>query len=450
MSTRRIEDGRSTSTYRQALRQAMSFFLTAPLFSALSTLAPGWDRKLGWTLRQVIFQCLLMAFEPSATLTDRFTGARRVLRQMFGGAKAPGKTYQGLVEARRKISGKQRRYLKKHLRQCHRRIARDYWSHEGWEAFAVDGSRVETARTLANEKALGCAGRTKTGPQLSLTVLYQMGTGLPWDWQIGRGTRSERDHLRALIQTLPEKALLVADAGFVGYDLFQGLLARNLSFLIRVGANVRLLTHLLDLEVRTRGDLVFLWPQGKRHLEPLVLRLIKLEKANRSPVYLVTNVLDDERLADRTAAALYRARWGVELFFRSFKRTLDQYKMRSLSPREARQELFWAMVGHLLLGLMSVDAMTIQGQDPRSLSAAGALRTIRQALIETKRWRRKGDLRVLLRHAKKDRYTRTRSKQARNWPHKKNDPPAGTPKIRPATEEEKDDAQRSYKKKKVA
>jgi hypothetical protein len=449
MNTRSVEHGISTSSYRQSLGRAMSIFLTGSLFSTLSRLAPGWDRTLGWSLRQVIFQCVLMTFESSATLMDRFTGARRVLRQMFRGSKVPGNTYQGLVKARRKISGKQRRHLKKHLRDCHRRVARDVWSPLGWEAFAVDGSRVETARTLANEKALGCAGRTRTGPQLSLTVLYQMGTGLPWDWQIGRGTRSERDLLRALILTLPENALLVADAGFVGYDLLGRLLARNLSFLIRVGGNVHLLARLLDLKVRTQGDWVWLWPQGKRHLAPLVLRLIKLEKANRPPVYLVTNVPAD-RLPDRTASALYRLRWGVELFFRSFKRTLDQHKMRSLSPREARQELFWAMVGYLLMGLMSVDLMTAQGRDPQALSAAGALRIIRNAMTETKRWRGKGDLRVRLKEAIKDRYRRTGSKKARNHPNKKNDPPPGPPKIRPATEEEIAEAKKSYEKKKVA
>jgi len=450
MNTRLIEPRNSTSTYRQALCRAMSFFLPGPFFSALSGLACGWDGPLGWTLRQVVFQSVLMTFEPSATLKDRFTRARRALGQMFRARRAPGKTYQGWVAARRKISGRQRRYLKRHLRECHRRIARTYWSHLGWEAFTADGSRVETARTLANEQALGCAGRSKTGPQLSLTVLYQMGTGLPWDWQIGRGPRSERDHLKALVLTLPQNALLVADAGFVGYELFQSLLARNLSFLIRVGANVHLLADLLDLEVQSRDDRVFLWPQGKRHLSPLVLRLIRLEPAGQAPVCLVTNLLDPGRLPDRTAAALYRARWGVELCFRSFKQTLDQHKMRSRSPQEAKQELFWAMVGYLLMGLMSIDPMTAEDRDPKALSAAEALRTIREAMTETKRWRYRGDLRVVLKKAVKDSYVRTGSKKARNWPHKKNDKPPGVPKIRIATPEEKDKAKRSYEKKRVA
>ena len=374
MNTRSVEHGISTSTYRYALRQAMSFFLTASFFRSLSRLAPGWDRTLGWTLRNVIFQGVLMVFEPSPSLKDRFAGARRVLGAMFGGRKAPGQTYQGWVKARRKISGKQRRYLKRHLRECHQRVARAFGSRLGWQAFAVDGSRVEVPRASANEAALGCAGRDKTGPQLSLTVLYHLGTGLPWDWQIGRGTRSERDLLRALILTLPAEALLVADAGFVGYDLFRTLQARGLSFLIRVGANVNLLARLLDVDLQTRGELVFLWPKDQRTQPPLILRLIRLQKADRPAVYLVTNVLEDERLPDRTAAVLYQMRWGVELFYRSFKRTLDQHTMRSHAPAEAKQELFWALTGHLLMGLMSIEPMTARGRDPLALSVAEALR----------------------------------------------------------------------------
>jgi hypothetical protein len=117
---------------------------------------------------------------------------------------------------------------------------------------------------------------------------------------------------------------------------------------------------------------------------------------------------------------------------------------------KARRELFWAMVGYLLMGPMSIDPMAAQGRDPKALSVAGALRTIWNAMTETKRWRYRGDLRVLLKNAIRDTYVRTGSKKARNYPNKKNDPPPSLPQIRPATEEEKADAKRSYEKKKVA
>ena len=70
-----------------------------------------------------------------------------------------------------------------------------------------------------------------------------------------------------------------------------------------MGANVRLLTG-LDLELERRGELVWLWPQGKRSMPPLKLRLIRVKGAAEADVYLLTNVLDTERLSDSTAGAV--------------------------------------------------------------------------------------------------------------------------------------------------
>ena len=108
-----------------------------------------------------------------------------------------------------------------------------------------------------------------------MTTLYHLGTGLPWDWTIGRGTESERDHLRMMLVSLPPGSLIVADAGFTGYDLLREILRAGHSFLIRVGANVTLLTE-LGLEVESHGNAVWLWPAGKREECPLRLRLIRL------------------------------------------------------------------------------------------------------------------------------------------------------------------------------
>ena len=78
-------------------------------------------------------------------------------------------------------------------------LAGPFWRRDGWVAFSADGTRIELPRTVDNEKAFGCAGRDKTGPQLQLTSLYHMGTGLPWAWRIGAGTESEQVHLRRMV-----------------------------------------------------------------------------------------------------------------------------------------------------------------------------------------------------------------------------------------------------------
>jgi hypothetical protein len=412
-----------------------------PLFSALEQLDRR-SRRMGarqWSLSHLHFTALLMIYATDEALQDRFKTARNCVIEMFPSRRRPGKTYQGFVKAQKRIPRKMVGHLKDHLRARHRQVAGPYWERFGWVPFACDGSRVEVPRTTRNQKCLGCAGREKTGPQLFLTTLYHMGTGLPWDWHIGRGTESERDHLRLMLAKLPPGSLIVADAGFTGYGLMQAMLERGLSFLIRAGSNVSLLEKLdVEWEVGSEGQAVWLWPQNQRRLPPLKLRLIRLPRGcgRQGEMCLLTNVFDSARLSDETAAILYRMRWGVELFYRSYKQTLDQRKLRSKSPRAGRWELHWGMTALLLLGLMSVARIVEQGHDPLSLSVAQALRVIRHAMRQRRRERGWSNLDVRLGQARKDEYRRRSEKAARDWPRKKTETPPGAPIIRCATQKE--------------
>lgn len=412
-----------------------------PLFSSLERLdrRPRREGARRWSLSHLHFTALLMIYATDEALKDRFEVARTCVIEMFPGRRRPGRTYQGFIKAQRRIPRKMVGHLKDHLRQHHQQVAGAFWERFGWVPFACDGSRVEVPRTTRNQKRLGCAGREKTGPQLFVTTLYHMGTGLPWDWHIGKGTEAERDHLRIMLAKLPPGSLIVADAGFTGYGLMQAILARGLSFLIRAGSNVSLLSG-LDLEwaMGNDGQVVWLWPQNQRRLPPLKLRLIRLRRVSSGggEMCLLTNVFDRERLPDETAAILYRMRWGVELFYRSYKQTLNQRKLRSKAPRAGRWELHWGMTALLLLGLMSVAKIVGRGRDPLSLSVAQALRVVHQAMRSPRRWRGRGDLGVRLAEALKDEYRRRSSKTAHDWPRKKKETPPGTPKIRAATEDE--------------
>ena len=416
----------------------------SPLFSANQK-----KRKKRWTLQNIIFEAILMAYDQSASLKSRFEYARQCLVEMFPSRRRPGKTYQGLVKAIGKIPSRIREQLQLHLCRQHQKVAGDSWKFFGWIPFAVDGSRVEAPRTRANEAALGCAGRDKTGPQVLVTILYHICTGLPWRWKTGSGKGSERADLGDMLPSLPLESLLVGDAGFPGYQMLKEIIDSQLSFLIRVGANVTLLTG-LGFQFEQKGNVVWLWPQSKRNQDPLKLRLVRVkvktkDSDQRQDVYLLTNVFDSERLSDELAGKLYKMRWGVEVFFRSFKQTLGHRKLHSRSPEMAQEELHWALTALLLLGLMSVDGLANKGRTASNLSVANALGKVRFAMRTNRRWRFSGDLRVLLADAVKDSYKRRGSKKARDWPHKKKESPPGAPKIRPAKPDEIACAKRSYR-----
>jgi len=356
-----------------------------------------------------------------------------------------GKTYEGWFEAQLKWIEPLRPALAKRMRKTieAEAMSRPCWLREGWCVFAVDGSRVECPRTLANEKGLGCAGRDKTCPQLFLTSLLHVGTGLMWDFRIGPGTASERRHLEEMLEDLPKNALVVADAGFTGFELLRRLLDAKKNFLIRVGGNVTLLRGLTEAgcEVERRGDVVHLWPQANRNELPICLRLIE-DRDGEKKRTMVTNVLDHAALSDQSAATLYEMRWGVEVYFRSLKQTLGKRTMRSRTPEAAHGELTWAVFGLWLLQAMTIVAKLKAGEDPLRWSAAQARDRVRTSLRRALAGKRDDKLLNDLASLKIDDYERSGSKKARNWPHKKREKPPAPAKLRLATDREKETLQR--------
>jgi len=423
---------KSNPWYPQTLKQAINQHLPCGLFEAAPTAA------LRWCERYLAICALMMAWSMAEILADRFDEARRGLTAMFPGRKRPGETYQGFVAALALKSETLLAKISDHLRGEVQSVAGErHWEHLGFVPIGADGSKVECPKTAANEQEFGCAGKKKSTPQQFVTTLLHLPTGVVWEFMTGPARSSERNHLRQMLPKLPKNTLLIADAGFTGYDLLSQVMAGGHSFLIRVGANVRLLLK-LGYALEERDGTVYLWPDEMRKKDqpPLVLRLITLCDGRNRRMHLLTNLLEESRLSETAACEFYTMRWGVELHFRALKQTLARRKLASEAPQTARMELRWAMVGLWLLSLMSVGAISRQGQDVRRLSVAGALRLVRKSMRAPTTRSGSAGLGRQLAGAMKDTYVRKTSKRARNWAHKKKPKPIGDPNARIAEEME--------------
>jgi hypothetical protein len=341
----------------------------------------------------------------------------------------------------------------------------EYWRVGGWLPLAVDGSRVSTPRTALNEQAFcapnygrsACAKhrakkrrqrkvpRRKTKsqpvkPQIWLTLIWHMGLRLLWCWRTGPSNSSERAHFQDLLKTgkFLLKTLFCGDAGFVGYDFWKSIADHGHHFLMRVGSNVTLIRKLGYC--RESHNIVYCWPDkaARKKQPPLVLRLISL-RLGRTPIYLVTNILDPSELTDETACQLYQLRWGIELQFRTLKQTFGRSKLRSKTPERALRELDWSLLGLWMIQLFAVKEQIAIGEPPTHSSAALAIRAIRDVFHHWSEIPTKGtSLKSKLQAAVTDRYERTKqSKQARYRPDNKDKPHAGKPRIITATRQHK-------------
>jgi hypothetical protein len=384
-----------------------------------------------WTIPYLLQAWLIIGWSVQATLTDRMKEAYQWLVHRFPARRRPGHTYNGLLKASVRAGPDLFRTFWRLLRPTvAQRLGRARTWH-GWTVLAADGSRFDAPRTRANARRLGRAGRDHTGPQWWVTWLVHLPTLLVWDWRQGKGTSSERRHLQAMLADLPPEALLVADAGYVGFDLMTRLSEARVDFLIRCGSNVHLLLE--DAAQRVEGTRVYLWPLKHRGRPPLALRLIVLSRRGRR-VYLLTNVLAPARLSRRMAGEIYQARWGVEVQFRSLKRVLGRYRVLSKTPAAGALELA-AYV--LALALLMLEGVVALGRRVVRLSVAAALRAWREALeaLRTGIWA--APVAAALRAALRDAYRRRRPKRSRYWPRKKNDHPPGPPKFQRLTPQQK-------------
>ncbi|MFH5806530.1 IS4 family transposase [Alienimonas sp. DA493] len=409
--------------------------------------------RRGWTPQRLACAALLIPWQETRLRAVAFDRTRAFLAGRKRWRRLP-RTFTGfadaLVSTQRPLAEAIWTRLRAQVRAVAPDAFRQRFGDRDFLVLAADGSRFEAPRTEANEAAFGSAGRRGTGPQVAATVLYHLGTGLPYAARLGAGTASELRHLDGMLGDLPDRTLLLADAGFPHFDLLSRLDAAGCAFLMRVGADRTLLAELTACEHADGtcggGQQVWLWPEAKRRAgrPPLSLRAIELEtdRPDVPNVYLLTN-LSAADLPDERAAELYRRRWGVEVFFRTAKQTLRSRTLRSRNPARALCEAEWLILSVLLLGLLTAGAVAAAGGDPAGWSPARSLKTVRRRLRHAVRrggrWTRQ--IKSELAACVIDRRPRRGPKRPRDRPQKKHDRPPRPPKLRPATTAERQRAQ---------
>ena len=405
-----------------------------------------------WTPVLLVRAALLWAWSDELTLGERFSTSRRLVAHLAPQHGDLAESSQAFMKLLRRWTASLVCLVVIALRKRVRKTLSAQWECCGLAVFGVDGSRVELPRTKSHEAAYsaspkrsgkkkrnrrkqpGSAAATKKAnvPQMWLTTLFHVGTGLPWDWRTGPSDSSEREHALDMLESLPEKGLLTGDAGFVGYDFARAILNSGRHLLIRVGANIKLLKKLAY--VRESEGTVYVWPEkAAKNLEPpLVFRLV-VAQGPRHPIYLITSVRNPKTLSDREVRELYRKRWVVELFYRHLKQTFQKRKLRSLSAENAAVELEWSLVGLWGLGVSAAVEIAKDKVPLSRISMAGVLKSFRRLMRDYLHPAERGQsLCALLRRALVDTYVR-KNKSSRDYPRKRKHERTGSPTIANAT-----------------
>lgn len=450
----------------QSFLECLGHFLTPQVWKQAQQAVPR-RRAWRWQTQPLLFVLLCMTWCTGDSLPERFETARAFYLALHQRRRRPGKTFAGFEKALAALPMPVLRAVASAVRGRLRRVFAARFTVDGFIPLGCDGSRLACPRSAELERRLGLGKKknrkrwqkktapasaqvpteqprearaaTKTRaagtPQLWVTAVLHLGIGVLWSWRLGTGNASEREHLRLLVDTLPRGALLVADAGYVGYHLMANLQAAGLAFLLRLSSRAPLYVPDKSTLKKHREGLVYYWPQKvqKQDLPPLPVRLWCL-RGERGDIWLITNVLDEERLPRRTAGKFYRWRWRNEGLFRTYKRTLGKVKLMSRTVVQVHREAEGSLLATQLLlaqGALTQPA-TASGQivpaSPRKilLEIRSEIRNITGMYLGPRQAKTYAE-RLAQAHWR-ERQQRSR-KIRRRWPGRQDHKPPGPPQI---------------------
>lgn len=424
--------------------------------------------NVNWVAEELVAEALIWSWQETKNVTDAFDQTREICADLKCNHTVV--TYTAFMNALTRYGELFQDRLRDRYQFLAEEVGGDRFRTRGWVLIGFDGSRVTAPRTESNERAFcapnyGTGKRAKYGrkkskgmrrrrnqenppqaqkPQAWITMMWHMGLRLPWTWRLGPSNSSERDHVQDMLEheDFPENTLFCGDAGFTGYPLWSAIVnTPGQHFLVRVGANVNLLSEHADVKT-CGGGVVLCWPQGRMNSgePPLRLRLVRVT-VGKTKMWMLTSVLDQRQLSQKQIVKFYKMRWGMEVEYRGLKQTIDKHTLRCRNSERLLVELDWSIRGMAVAELIALreqlgtEADSNEDYDPQDRSLANTMRTLRTCM----RRLHKHDEGLLhaLSQALVQRYNNRTDKRARYRPPNPDKKPLGDPTITKMTAEQR-------------
>ncbi|MCD4726444.1 MAG: transposase, partial [Pirellulales bacterium] len=424
----------------KSLIGSMREFLTPEVFKQVRNSSQR-RKSPRWDLHPLLYILLLTTYCCGDSLPEKFEAARAFYVTCCPKRRRPGHGFAGLEKATAKLPMPVLRSLAAAIRQRAETVFSGRWKVGGFIPFGCDGTRQACPRTEELERRMGTSGKEGSPPMIWNTSIVHLTLGFPFCWRLGKGGKaSERTHLIQMLPGLPALAMIVTDAGYVGYDVVATILSSKLFFLIRMSSNATFYTEDNAPLTEFREGIVYYWPKGQQARgKPAIRgRLLRIHsRRHKADVWLFTNVLDSKQLSLETAGVFYRWRWENEGFFRTYKRTLKKVTLMSRTVRLVHREAEVSMIATQLLLCQGALAMPIPKKDglPVMCSPRGVLLEVRREIAGQSKSSQPFTERIA--RAQRERRLRTTPKQKREWPHRKAHTPPHPPMLLRLTKSQK-------------
>jgi len=258
----------------------------------------------------------------------------------------------------------------------------------------VDGSSVSMPDTSENQGKYPQSRKRTPGcgfPELRLTALFSLATGVLLRYACGSRYRSERALFRRLWDYLERGDVVLADRGFCGFAEFCLLRQRGVDSVMRLHQRRSVGVHLVKR--LGPGDTLVHWIKTKKRPAwltkpqwdalPLTLDVrhiafpVAIPGFRSQRITVATTLTDPRQYPACAFAELYRRRWRVELYFRDIKISLGMDVLRCLTPEMVEKELAMHVIAYNLIRALMLQAAHAANQDIERISFKGTCQALR-------------------------------------------------------------------------
>ena len=298
------------------------------------------DRTL--TLRLMLSLSLYMIADAGRRgykpLLDAFWDECRTLRIDLGRTKPV--SAEAFCKARQKIPSEMILALVHHAAQQFDLYFGDLFRVKGHRLFAVDGMKMQATRSDELFDVLGWHA-SGYNPQMLVSTLYNVVSGVPHDLRIAPTHTSERAELYPMLDFLQEGDILIIDRGYHSFCLIAELRLRKVHFVMRLPAGTFKAVERFVADGGTVGWVTISPPRRLRNSQAAIrVRVLVHPGKGLKPVVLITDLKEAE-FSWQEIDELYHLRWPVEEFYKLEKGDyLGQKQFHSKSYDGLKQEVY--------------------------------------------------------------------------------------------------------------
>ncbi len=258
-----------------------------------------------------------------------------------------------------------------------------------WRLVSLDGSTLDTADTVENDKAFGRPGASRGSsafPKIRFVALLENGTHVLWAARVSRYATDELTLAEEVVPALSKGMLCLADRFFPSYKLWRTAARSGADLLWRARRNARLEIDRRLPDGSYLSRIYHSTSDRRNQREAIVVRVIDYclkDVRHAEPLYrLITTILDPAQAPAKELAALYQERWEIETALDELKTHLRgaQVVLRSKTPELVEQEFWGLLMAHFAIRGLMHEAALQAGEDPDRLSFLHSVRVVQRRM----------------------------------------------------------------------